>query len=72
MFALLKTRPPSWYDYTMRSSESVIAATRGVPTRSFVNPIVALYRVDRSLSNGQYSSDKPDGPYTGSLLYISP
>jgi hypothetical protein len=30
VFALLKTRAPSWYDYAMKSSESVIAATRGI------------------------------------------
>jgi hypothetical protein len=49
VFALLKRRAPSWYYYTMKSSESVIAATRGITARSFVNPITALYRVDRSL-----------------------
>jgi hypothetical protein len=38
--------------------------------KTFVNPMVALYRIDRSLSNGQYP-DKPDGPYTGSLLQQS-
>jgi hypothetical protein len=29
-YALLKTRAPSWYNYTVKSSESVIAATRGI------------------------------------------
>jgi hypothetical protein len=70
VFALLKTRAPSWYDYAMKSSESVIAATRGI--YPFIRkPDSGIVQGDRSLSNDLYSNKTTLTTHTGSLLYKS-